>query len=197
MASGFCIPNSKIVTTFIGDLIWQHSLVIHWYFCGFTSFLAKSLFPLESSGSAYFPQQAASCSNTPLLPLLWSMLLSWTKLISSSPGTWWWPQAPASFLPSPPGYWEWAQCDVALGAAHPRILPHGPGAGHLPEEQLATGPLHLVHASDQVPGCRWSKWAGRTRYSQLAVECPSSGHPRFRGASVCGPKWARPCSKMS
>lgn len=27
MASGFCFPNSKILTTPIGDLIW--------YFCGF------------------------------------------------------------------------------------------------------------------------------------------------------------------
>lgn len=53
-----------------------------------------------------------------------------------------------------PGHGERAQCDVALRAAHPRVLSHSPSAGHMPEEWLATGPVHLVHTSDQVPRCR-------------------------------------------
>ena len=34
---------------------------------------------------------------------------------------------------------------MALRAAYPPVLPHCTGASHLPEEWMATGPLHSLH----------------------------------------------------
>ena len=36
---------------------------------------------------------------------------------------------------------------MAVRPAHPRVLPHGSGPGHLQEEPVATGQVHTLHSS--------------------------------------------------